>query len=186
MSLENLVKEVRSQAADRISEIRARTSTEKKAIEDERLKRATQVREEEMHAADRETHRETTRIVAAANLHAKKLITDAKERRIEQGYELLREKLLDFTKTQEYEKLVASMAIVGLEVLGDEARIRIRPEDLSRLPPYLQTTVLKDRPIKTMGGLIVESRDGRRKLDMTFEELLRLREDAVREILSKR
>jgi vacuolar-type H+-ATPase subunit E/Vma4 len=43
-----------------------------------------------------------------------------------------------------------------------------------------------DPPINTLGGIISEDKQGTRELDLTFEELLRTKEDDVKGFLLER
>jgi len=46
--------------------------------------------------------------------------------------------------------------------------------------------VSTSKSIKTMGGIVVENKEGTRELDLTFEELLRTNEDQVKSFLSEK
>ena len=41
-------------------------------------------------------------------------------------------------------------------------------------------------PINTLGGILSENKEGKRQLDLTFEELLRTREDDIKSFLLER
>ncbi len=186
MSLENLVTEVRTKAAREVAEVRGRTAAERKTLEDQRDREIARIRSEQIQTSEREIQREVTRVMAAATLQSKKILTDATEKRIESGYALLRERISAYTRTPDYEALLARMAELGVSVIGEDARFVVRAEDAGRLPTYLQIRVLSDSHAKALGGLVAQTPDGRRRLDLTFDEILRWKEDSVREILSRK
>ncbi|MGI0053009.1 MAG: hypothetical protein ACRECR_01955, partial [Thermoplasmata archaeon] len=83
----------------------------------------------------------------------------------------------------EYAGLLERMYLLAIDRLGKDARISGRAEDAARLKSIagkgFQPT---PRPIR--GGLVAESADGARRLTLSFDELLRLREDRVRRLLA--
>jgi vacuolar-type H+-ATPase subunit E/Vma4 len=73
------------------------------------------------------------------------------------------------------------MVNVARKRLGQDAQVHCREEDRQILKD-LHATV-SNKPIQTLGGIIVENKEGTMELDLTFEELLRTRDEEVRVIL---
>ncbi|MGP8076580.1 MAG: hypothetical protein ACLP8Y_07620 [Thermoplasmata archaeon] len=67
--------------------------------------------------------------------------------------------------------------------LGKQLRISGRAEDAALLQKVAGKS-FDPTPQSIVGGLVAETPDGSRRLNLSFDELLRLREDRVREILA--
>lgn len=185
MTLEDLVKEIEGRTLTQIQDIRTRVAHEKKGLHDETEKEMARIAADEEAAAEREVEQEKTRMLATARLQAKKVTFDAWEKRVDSGLVLIQERLRTYTNSPEYYTILEKMANAGISLLGENARILAREEDLPSLPPSILSRVVKGRPIQSMGGMIIESHDGARRLNMTFEELLRWNQDEILEILMK-
>ena len=72
---------------------------------------------------------------------------------------------------------------VATDSLGKQLKISGRAEDAALLAK-VAGKCFDPAPLPIVGGLIAETPDGSRRLKLSFDELLRLREDRVREILA--
>jgi V/A-type H+-transporting ATPase subunit E len=185
VTLEDLVKEIEARTLAQVQDIRSGVANEKKAIHDHTEREIARITADEELAAEREVEQEKIRMLASARLQAKKVSFDAWERRVDSGLKLIRARLQTFTEGPEYPAMLEKMANAGISVLGANSRILIREEDTYKIPESLQTKVARSRPIQSMGGLIIESHDGEKRLNLTFEELLRWNQDAILELLLK-
>jgi vacuolar-type H+-ATPase subunit E/Vma4 len=185
VTLEDLVKEIEARTLAQIQDIRSGVANEKKAIHDHAEREMARIASEEELSAEREVEQEKVRMLASARLQAKKVTFDAWERRVDSGLVLIRERLQTYTNSPEYSANLERMANAGISILGENARILVREEDVGKLPQSVQGRVARNRPIQSMGGMIVESHDGTRRLNLTFEELLRWNQDSILEILLK-
>jgi vacuolar-type H+-ATPase subunit E/Vma4 len=75
------------------------------------------------------------------------------------------------------------MVAVATDSLGKQVRVSGRSEDAALLAK-VGGNGFDPTPQAILGGLIAETPDGSRRLNLSFDELLRLREDRVREILA--
>ena len=76
------------------------------------------------------------------------------------------------------------MINVARKGLGEDLRVFCREEDRPILKDMSVT--VDDKPIQTLGGIIVENKEGMMELDFTFEELLRTHDEEVRAILQEK
>ncbi|MDE1820528.1 MAG: V-type ATP synthase subunit E [Euryarchaeota archaeon] len=185
MTLDSLVKEIETRSAKEVRELEAKLEGERRAIEETARTESERMRAESEKKAQIEAAREKARLVASAKLQAKKVLFEAREKRTAAALEEVRLRLGAYAKGPEYGPLLSGMVSAGSTALGGDVRILARPEDVSLLPAKMRALVDTARPLRGMGGLVVEKKDGSRSLNFTFEELLRLREDRVREILSR-
>ncbi len=185
MSLEDLVREVRDRTERELLDIQKQLEQQKSQIERQTEEEIQKINAAEEQAATHEVNVESTRIVAAARLQARKALFEAKEKRVEGARLLLQQRLKAFTSTPEYYQLLQRMAEAAIEVLGEDTRLVVRKEDAGQLAPFLGVRVVSGRTITSLGGLVAESADHKRRVSMTFEDILRWKEDKVSEILSR-
>lgn len=183
MSLERLVEEIRSQGEVALREVEAQLDTESKRIAEERDRRIRELAEQAQRQGELEANREKTQRIAAAKLRARQKLYEAREARLEHALGETRELLRAYTSTPQYPKVLERMVQAARAEFGPTLVVRGRAED-STLLKQVGGGSFQDRPEPILGGLIAETPDGRRRLNLSFDELLRLREDRVRELLS--
>ncbi len=185
MSLEDLVREVRDRTERELQAILTRSEQERAEISRQAEQEISHINELEETESAHEVEVESNRTRAEARLQARKVLDEAKERRIQEGRLLLNQRLKAFTSTPEYFQMLQRMADAAIAVLGEDTRLVVRKEDAQQLPPYLSIRMLKGRNLTAMGGLVAETSDGKRRISMTFEDLLRWKEDRITEILAR-
>ena len=75
------------------------------------------------------------------------------------------------------------MVAAATDELGKGVRIRGRSEDAALLQK-VAGKAFDPAPVPIVGGLIAATANGDRRLNLSFDELLRMREDRVRELLN--
>ena len=182
MSLESLVEEVRARGEAELKTIAERRDAELRAIGEDREARVTRVRTEASRTAEAEVGRERAQRVAAAHLAARRLLYEAQEERLTEGLAQVRQVLADLTEEAEYAAILRRMIARASDRLGRSVRISGRAEDAALLAK-LAGRAFDPTARAIAGGVIVETADGRRRLDLSFDELLRQHADAVRALL---
>jgi vacuolar-type H+-ATPase subunit E/Vma4 len=182
MSLERLVAEIESRAQQEIAAEQVRFEKEKAAIVADRTRRIEALRADTLRRATQEAARERTRRIAGARLEAKKMGYEFQESRTQALLEAVKRQLADYTKSPEYPKLLKRMYAAATSRLGKDLKIRGRSED-AKLLRTVAGAGYGDTPLPITGGFVAETSDGSRRLNLTFDELLRLREDELRSIL---
>jgi vacuolar-type H+-ATPase subunit E/Vma4 len=183
MSLDRLVEEIRRRGESELANIRSTAESDRIRLASERDRRLAEIREQSRRSTAAEIARERAQRIAAADLLARKAIYEARERRLQQSIGEVRELLRSYTSDPAYPKVLEKMIAQVTRDLGSDARIRGRPEDAATLSS-LAGSRFDPVPAPILGGIVGVSSDGRRRLNLSFDELLRLREDRVRELLA--
>ena len=184
MTLERLVEEIRRTADEELRVERAKLAEESQRLAADRDARIAEIREDAQRGAASESARLRAQTVAGARLAARKLAYEARERQMGDALLQSRALLQSYTKDPEYREVLKRMYAVATDELGRSVRVAGRSEDA----PALRTLAGKgfdDTPLPILGGLVAETADGARRLNLSFDELLRLREDRLRDLLAK-
>lgn len=184
MTLERLVEEIRLRAERELADEQSKTAAEVDAIAKDADRRSAQVIEEGRKAAQAEGTREKAQKVAAAKLTSRKLVFETRERKTNEMLEDVRELLADYTSSPEYPAVLKRMYATAVDQLGKQLKVMGRAEDAAALKSAAGKS-FDETPVKILGGLVAESADGARRLNLSFDELLRLREDQVRSLLAR-
>jgi vacuolar-type H+-ATPase subunit E/Vma4 len=183
MTLEALVEEIRRRGEAEMQATLAGQATETARITKERDQKIAEIRETSARATEIEIAREKAQRIAAAKLQARKMLYEAREKRLEEGLQETRELLANYTSSASYPTVLKRMVDAATTALGKQVRISGRAEDAALLSKAAGKSFdPAAQPI--VGGLIAETPDGSRRLNLSFDELLRLREDKVRELLA--
>jgi len=183
MSLEDLVGEIRRRGEAELAKVSAEQARSTAALIAERDRRRAEIRAESDRIGAAEVTRERTQRVAAAKLKARKMLYEAREARLEQAVEETKALLHEFTRSSSYPAVLRRMVSVATSSLGKQVRVSGRAEDAAALAKVAGKS-FDPTPRPILGGLVAETTDRSRRLNLTFDELLRLHEDQVRELLA--
>jgi len=122
--------------------------------------------------------KETTRVQGASKLQSKKLVFDATEKLLEHNIAALRGALEEYAASAAYPELLGRMAKYATRRLGGKIVVHCRKGDDA--PLKSAGAKIGSTGLNSIGGFRAESEDGTLELDLTFEEILRSREDEVR------
>jgi vacuolar-type H+-ATPase subunit E/Vma4 len=183
MTLESLVEEIRRKGEAELRTIEERRAAETSRIVADRDQKVEEIRSQSARATEAEVHRERAQRVAAAKLRSRKLLYEAREKRLENAIAETQTLLRDFTTSSAYPNVLRRMFGVASDALGKPVRVSGRAEDAGVLAKVAGKS-FDPTPQPILGGLIAEAPDGSRRLNLSFDELLRLREDKVRELLA--
>ncbi|HKV90272.1 MAG TPA: V-type ATP synthase subunit E [Thermoplasmata archaeon] len=183
MSLDRLVEEIRLRGEEELAREVERQRTEESAIVADRDRRIGEARQGAQRRLELEVARERAQRLASAKLQARKAVYEAKERQTSGALGRVREILGEYTRSEEYGKVLRRMAAYATERLGKSAKVMGRSEDAALLKKAAGAA-FDPAPQPILGGLVAESADGARRLNLSFDELLRLREDQVRALLA--
>ncbi|MGA8276097.1 MAG: V-type ATP synthase subunit E family protein [Thermoplasmata archaeon] len=183
MSLESLVAEIRTRGQAELGTIEVARAAEAGRIAANRDTEIAALQLEATRLADAEAARERAQRIAAAKLKARKLLYEAREARLEQAIQETRTLLRTYADSDEYPATLKRMFEVATNRLGKQIRVLGRSSDASKLAKVAGKSV-DATPLPILGGLVAETSDGSRRLNLSFDELLRLHEDRVRELLS--
>jgi vacuolar-type H+-ATPase subunit E/Vma4 len=183
MSLDSLIEEIQRRSQVELGDLLAKASAEEARIATERDRRIQEIRTEQERGTQLDVARDRAQRIAAAKLAARKKVYGAQEERLHRLIEGAQGVLREFTGSEEYTDTLRRMVASAVEAFGKQVRISGRSEDANRLGKLAGKSFEPTaRPI--LGGIIAETPDGKRRLDLSFDEMIRLREDRVREILT--
>ena len=166
--IENLDKEL----DEKRSETEIKKNTAIKELQ-ERYSREAKIKSEREHA----------RIVEAGKLEAKKILFDAINKNLDSTFDVIKQELGNYTKTSEYKKVLKKMVETSKKKLDNTVIVHCREEDHAVLK---NMGVTIGSSIQTLGGIVAENKSGTKELDLTFEELLSIHEDEIKnKILEK-
>jgi vacuolar-type H+-ATPase subunit E/Vma4 len=183
MSLESLIEEIRARAEAELKATQDAAQTAEAKIAAERDRTVEELTAAAARTTEAEVTRERAQRIAAAKLKARKMLYEAREHRLEGALRDTRTLLAQYTDRPEYPAVLKRMVQVATDELGRAIRISGRAEDAARLRTAAGKS-FDPTPQPILGGLIAETVDRSRRLNLSFDELLRLREDKVREILA--
>ncbi len=183
MPLETLVDEIRARGEADLRSVAENREREEAAIAAGRDRRIEELRAEAARTIELESARLKAQRLAAAKLAARKLLYAAREQRLNRSLEETRSLLSDFTDDPEYAGVLKRMFAGASEALGNSLKVTGRAEDAALLRRVAGKS-FDPTPRPILGGLVAETPDGRRRLDFSFDELLRLRGGKVRELVA--
>jgi len=115
---------------------------------------------------------------AAARLQARKIISDAKEDVVERALEQAFEELKKLRNSDEYKEIFASLIKEGLREIGKDAVVYVNKNDAKLA--HGPGVKLADKFIDCAGGALIESRDGRVRVDNTLEASFEEKKESLR------
>ncbi len=183
MSLETLVDEIRSRGESELRTLAEQRAKEEAASAAARDRKIEELRRDSARSVELESTRLRAQRIAAAKLAARKLLYSAREQRLERSLEETRTLLADYTSEPEYANVLKRMFGTATDTLGGSVNVSGRAEDAALLR-RIAGKAFDPTPRPILGGLVAETPDGRRRLDFSFDELLRLRGDKVRELVA--
>jgi len=183
MTLEDLVEEIRRRGEVELKSITDAEAKEAARLRADRDRRIADIRAESARATEAEVARERAQRIAAAKLQSRKQLYEAREKRLGGAVARTRELLTEFTDSPAYAPTLKRMYQAATEQLGKSIRVMGRGDDAAVLGKIAGKS-FDPTPAPILGGLVAETADGSRRLNLSFDELLRLREDRVRELLA--
>ena len=108
---------------------------------------------------------------------------DAINAKMQSAFDVITKEIETYAKGPQYKKTLETMIGSAKKKLGENIVVHCRDEDKSTLKDM---GIAVGQSIKTLGGIVAENKEGTKELDLTFEELLRTREDQIKSFLSER
>jgi V/A-type H+-transporting ATPase subunit E len=182
-SLDTFIQEIEKRKENEIN-LLERTLAEKKA----EIKRTKETNVKQLQGHYREeskvkSSKEAAKIVEAAKLKAKKILFEAINANMDSTFGVIRNEMKNYVQKPEYKMLAERMVNFAKNNLGTQIMIHCRDDDK---PIFKDMNIPIGSSIGALGGIIAEDKDGKRELDLTFEELLRTKEEDVKSYLLER
>lgn len=188
-SMKALARAVWSEARAEAERILADAKAKAEAIQQEAQKQAAAEREEILKNARREAEHIRSQAIAAAQLQARTLQLERREKLLNKVFEAARERLPSVRQWTDYDQIVRQLireavAHVGTDVVllraDEETQELLTDEVLAELSQELGVQLQRGEPLTHGTGVIAETMDGRRQYDNTLEARLSRRQDALR------
>jgi len=177
MSIDSFVIEIENRKKNDINVIDKEFDENKASIENKMNSTIKELQERYANEAKIKSERESARIVEAGKLEAKKILFNAINTNLDSTFDIIKQELSNYTTTSEYKKVLQKMVDVSKKRLDKDIVIHCRKEDSSFLKDM---GVSIGSSIQTIGGIVAETKNGRKELDLTYEELLRTQEDEIK------
>jgi len=137
---------------------------------------------ERKKGADREVERlleeQRNERIAWARLESKRIVAEAREDAVQGVVEEFFDSLEGVRKSPEYRKFLARAVPQAAEELGGDVSIHVVKGDKALVPAPKGARVSED--LDCLGGAIVETADGKIRIDLTLETLFETRRDETR------
>ena len=122
--------------------------------------------------------------IAWARLEAKRINAEAREDALNNVLEEFFDSLAKSRKSQEYRKFLKKAVPAAAADLGGKVTIHVVKGDRASIPKIKDAKVVED--LDGLGGALVESEDGRIRVDLTLETLVDTRRDEIRSKIAKK
>ena len=178
MGVDALLKEVEDKRKRALDVLEAEYNAKREEVKKRTAEQVSYVMESAKREAVVLAQKEVTKVEGAAKLQAKKLLFDATEKLLENNVAGLKDALAEYAASPAYPELLARMAKYASKRLGGKIVVTCRKADEAALKAA--GAKIASANLNAIGGFKADSEDGTLELDLTFEEILRSREDEVR------
>ncbi|MCJ2555226.1 MAG: hypothetical protein LN410_03390, partial [Candidatus Thermoplasmatota archaeon] len=177
MSLEQMIEEIRQQGQREFDEILEAARQERERMLSEVQAKGEEFRNERLRQAEEQGARERVREMARAELEARKALLQAQKEVLDEVRDAARDRL---RALDDDERLLKSLVEQNQGDL-EGGLVRCNERDVKTLRRLTGNEVLGDLDI--LGGFVIESQAGDRRIDLTFDTFLDgLWERAVRDV----
>jgi len=183
MSIESFLNEIDNRKRKELVDLEKDLNEKKSKLQKEMELNIKEIQEHFVKEAKIKSDREYARIIEASKLEAKKILFDAINANLLSAFSVIKQEIENYTKDPQYKHTIEIMINTSIKKLGQDIIVHSREEDKSILKEMGITT---GTPIKTLGGIIIENKEGTKELDLTFEELLRAHEDQIKSFLTEK
>jgi len=186
MGIERLTSSLIKEADDEAAKIvEAAEWHVRKMKEDERSKRSVLKKDAEK-AVEKLLSEQKNERLAWARLEAKRVTAEAREDAINSVIDDLFSSLTEVRKSKEYKDFLSRSVSAALkELKGTKLSVHVRKED-KKLLPKLPDGCKVSAELGALGGAVIETQDGKMKVDLTLETLFELRRDDLRKMISEK
>lgn len=178
MGIEKLKGSLLSEAQEDAQKILDAAHAQAKAILDEERSKTASMKKEAEEDVVRLLDEQKNERLAWARLESKRINAEAGEDAIKNVLEDFFDALKGARKSPQYGKFLAGAVAAATAELGPGATVHVARGDKSLLPPLKDAKVVDDLP--GLGGALVESADGKFRMNFTLETLFEARRDEVR------
>jgi len=188
-NIENLSRAILFEAQADAEQIQADAKEKADAIRQQTQQRAESERKEILERARQDAERLRGQVVATAQMKARTLQLEHREKLLDQVFDAAKQKLSGLQKRPDYDKVVLELireAITQLKV--DQAEVRtdaatqniLKDQALNELSKELKTQLSVGKNLDEGTGIVVDADNGRLHYDNTLETRLSRLQSALR------
>jgi len=179
-NLNAFIQEIEERKQKEISLLDSAMTDKKTNIQKTKENTIKALQEQYKKEAKTQSQKEAAKIIEAARLKAKEILFDAINKNTDSTFDTIKQELKLYSQESGYKTTINSMLDYVKKKLGSDVIIHCNDKDHIT---FKDMNVNLGSPINTTGGILAEDKTGKREIDLTFEELLRTREDDVKSFL---
>lgn len=184
MGIEKLKSSLLSEANEDAQKIVEAAESHVKGMLSEERSRKTAMREKAEKDVERLLKEQRNERIAWARLESKRIIAEAREDALKNVLEQFFEDLKGVRKSPEYKRFMKAAVSEAAAELGRGAVVHLAKGDKKTVPVPRGCKVSED--LAGLGGVMVESADGKIRMDLTLETLFDIRRDDIRKEVSEK
>ncbi|MBI5159262.1 hypothetical protein HY992_04030 [Candidatus Micrarchaeota archaeon] len=183
MPLEELREEILEKSKKETYEVLKEADLEAKKVLLDAKTRGEQEIENARQEATKVIERQKSERLSAARLEAKMILAEAKEESVKAVQEEAWNSLEKIRKGRDYEKLLRELIQKATDAIDGIAVIHANKQDLKtakKIVEEIRTATVSNDAIDCAGGALVTSKDGRVRVDATFEAMFQEHDEYMR------
>lgn len=177
MSAEKIIERIKSDTEQQITQLRADAEKQSQNIIKNAKAEAQKEAEDIMRHGQLESENTKKILISKASQEIRRDMMNAREELIAQCFQEALQQLKALPENQ-YRKFITSLIQQGKKRLGENCTVQIsRPLDKDIAQ---QQNLLIQGTLQSIGGVMMQSADGKITIDYTFERLLSRKKDEIR------
>ncbi|MEK6958029.1 MAG: V-type ATP synthase subunit E family protein [archaeon] len=169
MSLENLKKAMIEEAKNEAKKITSEAEKEAKQNLSEAEKNAKEIVQKAREKTAKSIEAERKERASAAQLKAKRIVSEARNRVVEDAMQQVWGEFSESAKGKGYEKLLKKLIVQGEKELGEKAIVAVNKSDFGAAKRISKNVSAKTAEIS--GGAIISSKSGEITIDNSLEAI---------------
>lgn len=183
MGLERLTSSLLKDADEEAAKIVQAAEWHIKKMKEEERSKHTALKKEAEKEIEKILSEQKNERLAWARLEAKRINAEAREDAINSAIDAFFSSLKDLKKSKEYKNFLSKNVSAAVKELGGmKLIVRVRKDDKKLLPKLPKNCKVANN-LDAFGGAVIETQDGKMKVDLTLETLLELRRDELRKMI---
>ena len=186
MGLEEILNTIRADTEAQYTKTISDAKAEAGKIIAEAKQRSQAIIEQKRMQSEKDLQEERLRSIASARLEAKRRLLDAKDEVLRKYEDEALRYLKEFAKSPGYKDFLLKMVNDSVTKIGAGAIVQVNDSDEKLLENSRTGDFrISEKTIDCIGGAIVSSQDGKRRVDNTLESIFEERKDDLRLKLSE-
>jgi len=188
-NIENLSRAILFEAQADAEQIKAEAKEKADAIRQQARQTTESERKEIMERAKQEAERIRSQVIATAQMKARTLQLEHREKLLDKVFNTAKEKLSNLQKRPDYDKIVAELVREAIDQLKvDQVEVRadaasqkaLNDQVLDNISKELNTKLSVGKPLGEGTGIVIDADNGRLHYDNTLETRLSRLQSALR------